>query len=150
MRAASENPHGGKVHNLCNEKEHRIGKNRNSSMRNPRHSSTLTFLPKVPSIDFLRHKFMVAIMRYAKKVRRRFEGTETGAGEAIQAEPSRERRRSASRTRCFCDWWYTVRTRAMFFRTNLILASLDAAPPVTCATRSCGCSDARQHKVPNE
>lgn len=42
-----------------------------------------------------------------------------------------------SRSRCFCVWLYTVKTRAMLLRTNLILASLDAAPPVTFATRSC-------------
>ena len=34
-------------------------------------------------------------------------------------------------TLCFCDWWYTVRTRAIFLRTTAILASLEAAPPVT-------------------
>lgn len=32
----------------------------------------------------------------------------------------------------------TVSTRAMFLRVCLILPSFDAAPPVTCATRSCG------------
>lgn len=47
-------------------------------------------------------------------------------------------------TLCFCDWWYTVRTRAIFLRTTAILASLEAAPPVTCATRSC--RTRRKHK----
>merc|ERR1719222_276294 len=41
------------------------------------------------------------------------------------------------RASCFCFWLYTVRIRAMDFLTILILASLDAAPPATLATRSC-------------
>ena len=36
-----------------------------------------------------------------------------------------------------------VSTRAMFLRTSLILASFEAAPPVTCATRSCGRREGR-------
>merc|ERR1719446_151666 len=37
----------------------------------------------------------------------------------------------------FCFWLYTVRIRAIDFRTILILASFEAAPPATFATRSC-------------
>lgn len=33
-------------------------------------------------------------------------------------------------------WWSTVNTRAIDFRTTLIFANLEAAPPVTLATRS--------------
>merc|ERR1719221_1671722 len=41
------------------------------------------------------------------------------------------------RASAFCFWLYTVRIRAMALRTILILASLEAAPPATLATRSC-------------
>merc|ERR1719424_399523 len=40
------------------------------------------------------------------------------------------------RASCFCFWLYTVRMRATDLRTILILASLEAAPPATLATRS--------------
>merc|ERR1719313_466897 len=41
------------------------------------------------------------------------------------------------RASSFCFWLYTVSTRAIDFRTILILASFEAAPPATFATRSC-------------
>merc|ERR1719450_1760163 len=40
----------------------------------------------------------------------------------------------------FCFWLYTVKMRAMDLRTTLILASFEAAPPETLATRSCASS----------
>merc|ERR1719277_2492052 len=41
------------------------------------------------------------------------------------------------RASAFCFWLYTVRIRAIDFRTILIFASLEAAPPATLATRNC-------------
>ena len=43
---------------------------------------------------------------------------------------------AALRSPSFCCWLCTVRIRAMFLRTDLILAILEAAPPVTLATLS--------------
>merc|ERR1719343_1369187 len=40
----------------------------------------------------------------------------------------------ALRSPAFCCWLWTVKTRAMDFRTDLILAILEAAPSVTLAT----------------
>lgn len=57
----------------------------------------------------------------------------------VNSKKTREKNVDAAKTRLtlsFCDWWYTVRVRAIFLRTTAILASFEAAPPVTCATRS--------------
>merc|ERR1719473_1087304 len=44
------------------------------------------------------------------------------------------------RASAFCFWLWTVRIRAIDLRTILILASFDAAPPATFATRNCASS----------
>merc|ERR1719277_1845971 len=44
------------------------------------------------------------------------------------------------RASAFCFWLYTVRIRAMDFRTIFIFANFDAAPPATFATRNCASS----------